>query len=99
MDNKKIAEMLLKVEMDDLNDADMLADYAEKIKECGDMSLAQAMMARAKQRLSHMEECSRSVETVLARDGGNDMHSMKSEIYEGYIDAWKHKVKAKIEAM
>ena len=98
MDNKKIAEMLLKVEMDDLNDADMLADYAEKIKECGDMSLAQAMMARAKQRLSQMEECARSVETVLSRDGG-DMHSTKSDIYESYIDAWKHKVKAKIEAM
>ena len=28
MDNKKIAEMLLKVQMDDLKDADMLVDYA-----------------------------------------------------------------------
>ena len=36
MDNKKIAGMLLKVQMDDLKDADMLIGYAEAAKNEGD---------------------------------------------------------------
>ena len=48
MDNKKIAEMLFKVEMDDLKDADMLIGYAEKGAAEGDSTIASALYQRAK---------------------------------------------------
>lgn len=67
MDNEKIANILMKVQADDLKDAEMLADYAEEMKNAGDMALASALAARSKARLSQMYETDRSIKNVLAR--------------------------------
>lgn len=90
MNNRKIAEMLLKVEMDDLTDAEMLAGYAHEASVMGDTSIAAALAARAKQRLSYMEECKRSIETVLKRieaEGGENADNVYKELLERHIES------------
>lgn len=107
MDNEKIAEMLFKLEMDDLKDADMLADYAAKINGYGDPGIAQAIGNRAKARLAQLVDCSHTIETVMQRikeektaagetfiDGG-----IYQDMLKKYIADWTEKVKMKIETL
>lgn len=104
MDNKKIAEMLFKVEMDDLKDADMLIGYAEKIAAEGDSSIASALYQRAKSRLAQMSECKRHIETVMMRAeqeaaaNGTPISTdgIYSELYNDWINSWEEKIRAKM---
>lgn len=101
MDNKKIAGMLLKVQMDDLKDADMLIDYAEIASREGDSNVASAMYSRAKNRLAQMNECKRTIDSVMARaeqeaamNGVSfSADAVYSELYKDWIDGWENKIK------
>lgn len=101
--HKEIAEILLKIQMDDLQDAQMLYDYAEEIAEHGDMALAQAINTRAKQRLDMYNDCSHSIEAVLERARMNgeaqDTDSMYGAICKEYLNHWFEKTKQKVHSM
>lgn len=104
MDYKKIAGMLLKVQMDDLKDADMLVDYAEKIAAEGETSIASAMYARAKSRLAQMAECKRAIESVMTRAeqeasmNGTSVATadIYSELYKDWINSWEESLRNKM---
>ena len=104
MDNKKIAGMLLKVQMDDLKDADMLIDYAEIAAREGDSNVASAMYSRAKARLNQMNECKRTIDSVMARaeqeaamNGSTfSADAVYSELYKDWIDGWETKIKERM---
>lgn len=104
MDNKKIAGMLLKVQMDDLKDADMLIGYAEEAEREGDASIASAMYSRAKTRLNQMNECKRTIESVMMRAQQEaavtgetvSTDSIYSELYNDWINSWEEKLRSKM---
>ena len=104
MDYKKIAGMLLKVQMDDLKDADMLVDYAEKIAAEGDTSIANGLYARAKNRLANFAECKRTIDSVMSRAeqeaamNGTPIHTndVYSELYNEWINSWEESLKSKM---
>ena len=104
MDNKKIAGMLLKVQMDDLKDADMLIDYAEIASREGDSNVASAMYTRAKNRLAQMNECKRTIESVMARAeqeaamNGTSVATadVYSELYNDWINSWEESLRNKM---
>ena len=101
MDNKKIASMLLKVQMDDLKDAEMLLDYGEAAEREGDTAVASAMYTRAKNRMAQMNECKRTIESVMMRAeqeaaiNGTPMNS--SDVYmqltKNYVDEWEERIR------
>lgn len=107
MENKKIAAILFKIQMDDLKDADMLACYAEEVREYGDPSLAESIAARAKLRLQHMVECDRSIQQVMQRMAAESPEeaalvsdeNLYSIMYKDYLATWTDKVRMKLEAM
>ena len=104
MDNKKIASMLLKVQMDDLKDADMLVDYAEAAEREGDTAIATAMYARAKNRLAQMNECKRTIESVMLRAEqeaaatGETVSTagIYADLYNDWINSWEEKLRARM---
>lgn len=104
MDNRKIAGMLLKVQMDDLKDADMLMDYAEAAKREGDTTIANAMYTRAKSRLSQANECKRTIDSVMMRaeqeavSNGESFNkdSIYSELYNEWINGWEEKLQSRM---
>ena len=105
MDNQKIVGILLKVQMDDLKDAEMLADYARKIKDAGDTNIAMAMMNRAKTRLAQMEDCKRSVSTVMQRmkdeaamNGTTlDEGALYADLYREHVNDWEEAIRNKMD--
>lgn len=107
MENEKIAQLLFKLQMDDLKDADMLADYARKIMDYGDTPLGQAMINRAKARLTQTAECQKTIDNVMQRI--KDEKSATGESYQdggmyrdmlySYIEEWTEKIHHKLEAM
>lgn len=107
MDNLKIAEMLFKLQMDDIRDAEMLADYAAKISDLGDQSIGAAIYTRAKARLNQSMECERTIKTVMDRvkaekaaEGMDyDVNNIYADMYNSYIEGWTDKVRRKLEAM
>jgi len=107
MDNKKIAEKLFKVQMDDLKDAEMLADYAKCIADEGDTSISAALYTRAKQRMTQSMEMDRHIETVMERMKEEALnmgqtfnpHEIYSSMYHDYIGGWTDKIKRKLENM
>ena len=104
MDNKKIAGMLLKVQMDDLKDADMLMDYAEAAQREGDSAVASAMYARAKNRLAQMNECKRTIEGVMSRAANEaamngesfSVDAVYKELYTDWIEGWEEKIQSRM---
>ena len=104
MDNKKIAGMLLKVQMDDLKDADMLVDYAEAAEREGDAAIASAMYARAKTRLSQMDECKRTIGSVMMRAEQEaavtgepiSTSGIYADLYNDWIYSWEEKLRSRI---
>lgn len=98
MDNKKIAEKLLVVEMDDLQDAEMLAEYAHEINAMGDAAIAGSLAQRAKMRLQHMAECKRTVETVIARLEAEGMEAPGS-VYKDLLDSHIEKQIARVHSL
>lgn len=107
MDNKKIAEMLFKLQMDDLRDADMLADYAKQIADMGDAAISSMLYARSKARLSQMTENQRHVDNVMERvreeceamgEAWNP-DAIYHDLYGAYIEGWTEKIKHKLEKM
>lgn len=104
MDNKMIAGLLLKLEMDDLKDADMLVEYADKIAAEGDTTTSTAIYSRAKTRLNQMTDCKRMIESVMARAeneaamNGETFHPDKiyAELYNDWINSWEEKIRAKM---
>lgn len=107
MDNAKITEILLTLQMEDLNDADMLCEYAKEIEKCGDMPLAQAIANRAKTRLAQMTECDRSIKLVMQRQQSEmiekgeayDENAVYGSLYRKYVDKESEKIRKKLEAM
>ena len=107
MDNVKIAEILLTLQMEDLNDADMLADYAKEIEELGDVAIAQAIANRAKTRLSQMAECDHSIKLLMQRVQSDmaakgetfNEDSLYSNLYKKHVDRSAEKVRKKLEVM
>lgn len=102
MHNKKIMELLLSVQMDDLNDAEMLAHYAREIHEAGDADIARAIAARAKSRLAQMADCKRTIEVVMQRivaEGGESTDGVYKELLENYVEKNAEKVKGMLESM
>ena len=104
MDNKKIAGMLLKIQMDDLKDADKLAECARAIAEEGDTSIASALYARAKTRLNQMAEDKRTIESVMMRAeqeaAANGIPISIGDIYKEitteWVDSWEEKIRSKM---
>ena len=99
---KEVAKILLKVQMDDLEDAQMLYEYAEEIREEGDEAIAQAIKQRALHRLEQYSECERSITSVLERaraQGEGASEVLYSEICKEYLSHWYDKVKLKIDEM
>lgn len=104
MDNKKIAEMLLKIQMDDLKDADKLVDYAHKIAAEGDSTIASALMSRAKARLTQMNEDKRTIESVMMRAeqeaAMNGVTASTNDIYaevcKDWVESWEEKIRTKL---
>ena len=104
MDNKKIAGMLLKIQMDDLKDADKLVDYARMIADEGDTSIASALYARAKTRLNQVEEDKRSIEAVMMRAeqeaAANGIPMTAGDIYKDitteWVESWEEKIRSRM---
>lgn len=104
MDNKKIATMLLKVQMDDLKDADKLVDYAGIIASEGDTSIASTLYQRAKTRLNQMNEDKRTIESVMMRAEQeaqmNGVTMSTNDIYadvcKNWVESWEEKIRAKL---
>lgn len=102
MNNKKIMEILLSVQMDDLNDAEMLAHYAKEIHEAGDADIARALATRAKARLAQMSDCQRTIEVVMQRivaEGAESTDGVYKELLENYVEKNAEKIKEMIESM
>lgn len=105
MDNTKIAEILLTLQMEDLNDADMLADYAHEVEIYGDAGIAQSIAGRAKTRLSQMAECDHSLKLVMQRiqaekqATGEEYNedSLYSNLYKKHVDCTAEKIRKKLE--
>ena len=104
MDNKKIAGMLLKIQMDDLKDADKLTECARSIAEEGDTSIASALYARAKTRLNQVEEDKRSIEAVMMRAeqeaAANGIPMTAGDIYKDitteWVESWEEKIRSRM---
>lgn len=107
MDNQKIAEILLKLQMEDLNDADMLAEYAKEIEELGDVAIAQAIANRAKTRLSQMAECDHSIKLLMQRVQSDkaakgepfNEDSLYAVLYKKHVESNADRVRKKLESM
>ena len=102
MNNRKIVELLLSVQMDDLNDAEMLAHYASKIHEAGDTEIARAMASRAKARLTQMGDCKRTIDIVMQRiaaEGDGTEEGMYKELLEDFVDKRAEKVRGMLDSM
>ena len=99
MDDNKIAEMFLKLEMDDLKDASMLADYAKKLHEAGESTMASYMSNRAMSRLSHVDEAKQHIHNVMARSGVSMSQNMYEEILEQYVREETERIKHCLETM
>ena len=105
MDNVRIAEIVLKLQMDDLKDAQMLSDYAEEVKQIGDTAIASALNNRAKSRLNLMSECERTIAALMQRIkdenaiNGTEIseENLYSELYKKYLNYQSEKVREKIE--
>ena len=104
MDNKKIAGMLLKIQMDDLKDADKLVEYARIIADEGDTSVASALYARAKTRLNQMAEDKRTIESIMMRAeqeaAANGIPMTTGDIYKDitmeWVESWEEKIRSKM---
>lgn len=68
---KKIIKMMMKVQADDLKDAEMLAGYAEKMRQAGHPAMTQKLMARAKSRASHYMEDDKEIRDMMERMKGS----------------------------
>ena len=94
-----IAELLLNVEMDDLKDAGMLAEYAEQAEDIGDSAISQALIARSKNRLALMNECQNSIKNLMTRDG-HEMTAIESvyeELLKKYTENEAERIRLKLE--
>lgn len=96
MDNRKIAMILLKVEMDDLADAEMLADWAKEIEAAGDMGLAGNMRIRAKNRMTQADECKRTFYTVSQRSEPGEMDDFYKDMLEMHLMETHERVRNKL---
>ena len=68
--HKKVIKTLIKIQNDDLKDAEMLADYAEKMRHHGNMAFAQKLSMRAKMRASHFAEDEKEIRETMDRIKG-----------------------------
>lgn len=104
MDNMKIAGMLLKVQMDDLKDADKLVEYATMAENEGDTNTASALRARAKARLNQISEDKRQIENVMARaeqeaamNGTTiSVNDIYADVTKSWISEWEEKIVRKM---
>lgn len=107
MENQKIAEILLKIQMDDLKDAEKLTDYAEEVRELGDVSIASALTSRAKMRLNNMVECENSIKSVMQRVHDEmashgekfDENAIYHELYKKHISHVSEKIRHRLNTM
>lgn len=100
MDNHKIAQILLKIQMDDLNDARMLAEYAHEIADAGDAAVSAAVASRAKARLSQMHECTHSVRNVISRmESEGNMPDVYASLYKTHVEHEGEAIRKLIEVI
>lgn len=86
--NHKLMKMLVKIQMDDYKDAQMLTEYAEEAKELGNSEIASYFASRAKNRMTtaqdldrHIESLSRELNMSDGDDGGENPHEMYRKVY------------------
>lgn len=97
--------MLIQLQSDDLNDSEMLANYADKMKGAGYNSLSQKFAARAKMRSQHFVEDEKELRDFMDRmknEGENAPASVQAHCLLLMLEAQRERyymVKSKIEAM
>lgn len=91
----KLIEMVLTTQMDDLNDAKMLLDYAEQAKMLGSPTLANSFATRAKYRLNNMSDCDHTLHSMLQHDDA-DNHVFAT-LYHKFISAEQERLKRRLD--
>ena len=83
----KLMKLLVKTQMDDYKDAQMLTDYAEEAKELGNSEIASYFASRAKNRMTTAQELDRHIESLTREinasdsDRGENPHEMYRRVY------------------
>lgn len=101
--SKKIIKMMMKVQADDLKDAEMLADYSEKMRHAGHTAMAQRLMSRAKMRASHYMEDDKEIRDMMDRmkgSGEDAPQSVQAQCLEMMMETQReryHHLMAKLE--
>ena len=91
-EEKKLLKMLIKMQSDDIKDAEMLAEYAEKAKSSGHTALAQRFASRAKMRASQYEEDESELREYLKKTKGeNAPNSVQSQCLELMLESQQEK--------
>lgn len=103
MDYIKLLEMMVKVQMDDLTDADMLIDYAKKAEIAGSMEMYQKFAARAKARIQSYDSCTAEIDSIVQRmKSENPAAEEKAVLYDiqsMYVNDWKERIKDRLAVM
>lgn len=100
----KLMKLLIKTQMDDFKDAQMLTDYAEEAKELGNTEIASYFASRAKNRMTTAQELDRHIDSLTReinmsddnRDTENP-HEMYRRTYRECQDEQCEMLKKKLE--
>lgn len=103
MEYMKLLEIMTKVQMDDLTDAEMLMDYAKESMEYGSEEIHNKLLNRAKTRMQNYDTCSADIENIISKMKAEDPEiNEKAVMYDMqkyYITDWKNRIKDKIASM
>lgn len=92
----KLIEMVLTTQMDDLNDAKMLLDYAEQAKMLGSPTLANSFATRAKYRINNVSECETTMHNMLRED--DEANSLFATLYHKFVISEQERLKKRIDS-
>ena len=79
--HKKVIKTMIKIQNEDLKDAEMLADYAEKMRHDGNIAFAQKLSMRAKMRASHYAEDEKEKKFVMLWIALKGMQKMPRKVF------------------
>lgn len=94
--HEKLIEMLLTVQMDDLNDAKMLLDYADQAKMLNATALANNFATRAKYRINNVSECETTMHNMLREDA--EANSLFATLYHKFVMSEQERLKKRIDS-
>lgn len=94
--HEKLIEMLLTVQMDDLNDAKMLLDYADQAKLLNATALANNFATRAKYRINNVSECETTMHNMLRED--DEANSLFATLYHKFVMSEQERLKKRIDS-